>query len=368
MKTVSNSNTDTPTHTSTPTSLAHDTHKVLGLAWCSGSDNLMYQLKIEQVSRPLTKRKILSLASAIFDPLGLLNPTLVIAKLIIKKLWDNKFQWDQCLPTDITNEWENFYQRLFTLNSLRRPRHTLISDYVTLELHGFSDSSLTAYGCAIYIRSINVHGQIFTQLLCSKSRVARKETIPKLELRAMLLLAQLYERVNYALKFNFTKIYLWCDSNVALAWAKSQQPNNLDCFVKNRVIAIQSLTNIDNWHWVSSNDNSADLLTRGVQADKLTDCALWWEGPSWLGKHNDEWPSGCTTTRLPEIEITEINCNIVTNIQPNLFMDELFNRWSDVNKLTNCVAVIYRFTNNCLKRNKKKVRSTLSAGIRLRTK
>lgn len=81
---MSNSNTDTPTHTSTPTSLAHDTHKVLGLAWCSGSDNLMYQLKIEQVSRPLTKRKILSLASAIFDPLGLLNPTLVIAKLIIK--------------------------------------------------------------------------------------------------------------------------------------------------------------------------------------------------------------------------------------------------------------------------------------------
>lgn len=343
------------THTiSSPISLAHDTHKVLGLAWCSSSDNLMYQLKLESVSKPLTKRKILSLASAIFDPLGLLNPTLVIAKLIIKKLWDNKFQWDQCLPTDITNEFETFYKRLPTLNSFPIPRHAVISDYITLEMHGFSDSSLTAYGCVVYIRSINAHGQVLTRLLCSKSRVARNETIPKLELRAMLLLAQLYKKVNNALKCNFTKIYLWCDSNVALAWAKSQKPNNLDCFVKNRVIEIQKLSNIDDWHWVSSNDNPADLLTRGIHADRLVDCSAWWQGPTWLGQHSNEWPcNGTSIIRLPDSKPTEIKCNVTTNVQPNLFMDNLFNKWSDVNKLINCVAFIFRFKNNSLNRNKK---------------
>ncbi|XP_047985626.1 uncharacterized protein LOC125225814 isoform X1 [Leguminivora glycinivorella] len=223
-------------------------------------------------------------------------------------------------------------------------------------MHGFSDSSLTAFGCAIYIRTINMHGQILTRLLCSKSRIARKETIPRLELRAMLLLAQLYKNVTNALKCKFTKVYLWCDSNVTLAWAKSQKQNNLNCFVKNRVIEIQGLTNINDWHWVSSNDNPADLLTRGLPADKLINCTLWWEGPSWLSKCSDTWPCNSTSTPLPDSELTETHCNTTTNstnVQPNIFIDNLFRRWSDVNKLINCVAFIYRFVNNCLIHNKK---------------
>lgn len=68
----------------TPTPLGQD--KVLGLAWDNTTDNLMYQLKRQAVQRPLTKRKVLSLASSIFDPLGLLAPVLIISKCFIQKL------------------------------------------------------------------------------------------------------------------------------------------------------------------------------------------------------------------------------------------------------------------------------------------
>lgn len=347
-----------PEHTNTfqstpPTALGHDTHKVLGLAWCSTSDSLRYQFKDEPVPTPLTKRKILSLASAIFDPLGLLNPTLIIAKQIIQRLWKEKIDWDQTLPIPITNEWELFYKKLFTLNSLVIPRHALGSDYVILQLHGFADSSLTAYGAAIYLRTIDKQGHIITRLLCSKTRIARSETIPKLELRSCLVLAQLYNKVNNALKCTFTKTYFYSDSNVALAWMKSQQPSKLDCFVRNRVVEIQRLTDVNDWHWVITTDNPADLLTRGLPADKLANCNLWWQGPYWLNKRIDDWPSHKTT--LPPLpvycEAIVAHCNVATNVQPNLFMTELFKRWSNLSKLINCVAVMLRFRNNCLNRD-----------------
>lgn len=48
------------------------------------------------------------------------------------------------MPTESTSEWATFYSKLKTLNSLVIPRHAVISDPVTIELHGFADSSMTA--------------------------------------------------------------------------------------------------------------------------------------------------------------------------------------------------------------------------------
>ena len=41
-----------------------------------------------------------------------------------------------------------------------------------LELHGFSDSSLQAYGFCVYIKIINLDGTVTTSLATSKSRVS----------------------------------------------------------------------------------------------------------------------------------------------------------------------------------------------------
>lgn len=345
-----NSQTDIP-----PTTFGNDTQKVLGLAWSSSSDKLMYTLKIEPLPNTLTKRKVLSLASAIFDPLGLLGPVIIFAKCFIQRLWKIKSDWDETLSTELSNEWESFYRKLFMLNSVQIPRHALIANYITLELHGFSDSSLTAYGATIYTRSIDKYGKIVTRLLCAKSRLARNETIPRLELRAACLLTTLYNKVNNAFKCRFEKTFFWCDSMVVLTWIKSQQPTKYNCFVKNRVTEINSVTNTEDWHWISTKENPADLLSRGLPADKIAGSALWWEGPSWLSKPVNEWPSrSCSPTQnLPNNElIIDKLCSVCmnVNVQPNEFIANLLQRWSSLTKLINCLGFVYRFIHNCRNR------------------
>ncbi|KAJ8914334.1 hypothetical protein NQ315_011322 [Exocentrus adspersus] len=65
-----------------------------------------------------------------------------------------------------------------------------------VELVGFCDASVVAYGAAVYVRVIN--NNVYINLLCSKSRIApinKKLTIPRLELNSALLLAELINKV-----------------------------------------------------------------------------------------------------------------------------------------------------------------------------
>ncbi|EFN63050.1 hypothetical protein EAG_00014, partial [Camponotus floridanus] len=53
-------------------------------------------------------------------------------------------------------------------------------------------------------------------------------------------------------------------------------------FVANRVGEIQRLTNLNSWRHVSSADNPADILSRGLHPRELEDSAMWWNGPAFL--------------------------------------------------------------------------------------
>ena len=62
-----------------------------------------------------------------------------------------------------------------------------------IQLHRFCGTSERAYTACLYLRSVSHQGQVTTNLLCSKLRVApvTKITLPELELCGALLLAQL---------------------------------------------------------------------------------------------------------------------------------------------------------------------------------
>jgi hypothetical protein len=57
------------------------------------------------IENTITKRDILSQSSSIFDPLGILSPITVRAKILMQTLWEGKFEWDQPLPADIQAKW-----------------------------------------------------------------------------------------------------------------------------------------------------------------------------------------------------------------------------------------------------------------------
>ena len=61
--------------------------KALGLFWNPTADLLKYKLNKEGFSPRVTKRNILSIISQIYDPLGLIGPISVKAKIILQELW-----------------------------------------------------------------------------------------------------------------------------------------------------------------------------------------------------------------------------------------------------------------------------------------
>ena len=72
--------------------------RALGVQWCVKSDS--FRLTANISSRPPTRSGILSVASAIFDPLGFLAPFVLTAKEILQDLCRIKLGWDDEIPAE----------------------------------------------------------------------------------------------------------------------------------------------------------------------------------------------------------------------------------------------------------------------------
>ncbi|GFU32687.1 uncharacterized protein TNCV_2713011 [Trichonephila clavipes] len=68
---------------------------------------------------------------------------------------------------------------------------------------------------------------------------------------------------------------------IVLAWLR-KEPMDLKTFVQNRVAKIQELYPNQLWRHVPSDQNPADLVSRGVDPDKLLQQNLWFNGPTFL--------------------------------------------------------------------------------------
>ena len=70
------------------------TTKTLGIYWNSLEDTLTYS-ENQPNAKQITKRTILLEITQLFDPLGLLGPILVSAKIIMHDLWQLGTGWDE---------------------------------------------------------------------------------------------------------------------------------------------------------------------------------------------------------------------------------------------------------------------------------
>lgn len=71
--------------------------KTLGLLSNSNKDTLQYAVNLA-VSNKTTKRSILSQIAKIYDPLGLIAPVVITAKIIMQELWGLNIGWDETVP------------------------------------------------------------------------------------------------------------------------------------------------------------------------------------------------------------------------------------------------------------------------------
>ncbi|XP_055634127.1 uncharacterized protein LOC129774417 [Toxorhynchites rutilus septentrionalis] len=98
----------------------------LGLVWEPKSDTLRFNVHLPLPSAVLTKRKVMSYIARIFDPLGLVGPTISKAKLFMQRLWALKhngqsWDWDTPLPLKLQEEWKQFHSTLNLLSEARIP-------------------------------------------------------------------------------------------------------------------------------------------------------------------------------------------------------------------------------------------------------
>ena len=64
----------------------------------------------------------------------------------------------------------------------------------------------------------------------------------------------------------------------------------LTTFVQNRVKDITETKDLS-FRYVITGQNPADLASRGVSAQDLDKCGLWWHGPKWLQDSEKTWPT-----------------------------------------------------------------------------
>ena len=129
--------------------------------------------------------------------------------------------------------------------------------------------------------------------------------VPRLELCAALLGAQLVQSVRIALddeRFPNLKVFAWTDSTITLAWIKNH-PSRWKTFVANRVAKIQKSVPAENWNHVPTESNPADCASRGMSPRKLQSHHLWWQGPEWLRMPASAWPQ--IDIALPEESLKE---------------------------------------------------------------
>lgn len=332
--------------------------KTLGVLWNPVTDCFSFKVSVIRQSS-YTKRCVLSTIAKIFDPLGLLGPLVSKAKMFLQNLWRLNIDWDETLPEPHAFEWDNFLASLQGAYNFNIERCIVVENATVLEIHGFSDASERCYGAVIYCKSINSKGDTAVKLVASKSRVApiKSLTIPRLELCGALLLAQLMKRVLVSLKLDVHKVYLYTDSTIVLSWIQ-KEPADLKQFVASRVATIQELTYIPQWRHVVSQENPADLISRGLEPEKFIQNELWWEGPPFLRHDLPVLPQPPVMVLDDDdycAELKKVTINLMTVNSDSNFFENLINRTNDFVKLIHILVYIFRFINNSRKNSCKRV-------------
>ncbi|XP_044312560.1 uncharacterized protein LOC123037129 [Drosophila rhopaloa] len=130
-----------------------DFTKTLGLALDPAADVFRFSFSPIQVSPKPCKRLVLSTIARVYDPLGLIGPVVAKAKIFLQQVWREKLEWDESFPEALNTSWLKLSSDMGHTQQMKFPRRALHPNGA-IEINGFCDASIDAYGGCIYLVSI----------------------------------------------------------------------------------------------------------------------------------------------------------------------------------------------------------------------
>ena len=269
------------------------TERTLGAQWRMDADTLGFSINMEE--RPLTRRGLLSIVSAVYDPLGFVAPFVLLAKKLLQELCkDEQLGWDEDISDDHKLRWYEWKKQLPLIESVEVERCIMpgtLVEPISKQLHIFSDASTIGYGSVAYIRLCDKDEKIHTAFLLGKARLAPIKTlsIPRLELTAAAVSVKIGQYLVSEMDIEFDRVIYHTDATTVLHYIRNQK-KRFPVFVANRVKMINDFTTPSQWKFVESKSNPADCASRGMKSKELTVDNKWLNGPDFLRAPESEWP------------------------------------------------------------------------------
>ena len=281
-----------------------DCQKALGVHWDTGRDTLHVATPVLTPLTGPTKRQIASDMVKIFDLLGWFAPAVVRLKILLQKLWK------------LGNTWRDWQEELPYITNHPVPRCYYHPGKVRrhTQIHGFADASNIAYGGVAYLRTLYEDTTVTVNIILKVAPLSPPGTTPRLELCGAQVLSKLLITAVEALDIPLQNVFAWSDSTIVLCWLH-MPPETMNTYVSNWVGDTVSRIPAKHWRHVPTASNPADLASRGMGPNELTESRLWWQGPKWLVLSPEGWPSR-TDWRRKNGDLPELRTVVMTVCPP----------------------------------------------------
>ena len=336
----------------------------LGLSWELNSDCFKFNIELEQ--KPFTRRGILSSLNSVYDPLGFVAPMIICGKMILREITAG-CDWDEPLNPELESKWRSWRESLLSLDNFATSRMYVpqsLSTSVRKELHIFSDASEKAICAVAYVRVTMDNGDFSTGFVMGKCKLApvHGHSVPRLELCAALVAAQLGETITESLSIAFDSFKYYSDSRVVLGYIHNTTRRFYN-YVSNRVQRILCTTKAEQWGYINTKSNPADLGSRGcLSSDHLL---VWLRGPDML--HTEDKDEEVEYPLIsPEVDKEVRNEVVVKKTSTSKCITDTFKHFSSWKRLIIAFSVLKRAARNFKDNKNGKPKSDLSSTRSLR--
>ena len=329
------------------------TKSFLGIAYEPEVDTFRVKSPAQKVGGELVnRRQVLSAVMGIFDPIGIISPFILLGKKFNQRLCSAKVDWSGPLPSDVAEEFEEWYAQFPKLDLISIPRSFHLSsptDKVTL--HVFVDATpLIGYGAVAYFTLDSTE----VVWVSSRSRVSPdKDTkvdvngsTPRVELQAAVSGIQLATQIQEEIPVQVKRKVFHTDSTCVYWWIQNSEAK-YKVFIANRLNKIHLASSPQDWRHVPTSLNPADVVSRGATPDDEEAWQLFHQGPGFLRGPEEEWPPLPPRQDAEAAMVGALQVDNIPQESQESVIELLLKRKSSFNSVKRILCYVIRFIGKC---------------------